>query len=196
MVSTQILAKYSARLKECAYNKIQQYFDQNWWKTFLYCEFLFSVHIFNAVLSYRSSSFLSYLCNLEQNQVSNFQWLVNIQTVPWKTPRCHPQFRMGYHTVYCTASDIVARTTKRHSWSPHVLVDPRAHKDFLKKKKVIDELNKYCQILTIGCQTFRILGYRNSTVTSTKMYTPFLIGFNLTIWTICAFRVLNARQWS
>ena len=31
--------------------------------------------------------------------------------------------------------------------------------------------------------------------TSTKMYTPFLIGFNL-IWTICAFRVLNPRQWS
>ena len=32
--------------------------------------------------------------------------------------------------------------------------------------------------------------------TVTKMYTPFLIGIKLTIWTICAFRVLNFRQWS
>ena len=32
--------------------------------------------------------------------------------------------------------------------------------------------------------------------TSTKMYTPFLIGLKLTIWTICAFRVLNPLQWS
>ena len=30
----------------------------------------------------------------------------------------------------------------------------------------------------------------------TKMYTPFYYGFFLTIWTICAFRVLNPRQWS
>ena len=30
--------------------------------------------------------------------------------------------------------------------------------------------------------------------TSTKMYTQFLIGLKLTIWTICAFRVLNPRQ--
>ena len=30
--------------------------------------------------------------------------------------------------------------------------------------------------------------------TSIKMYTPFLIGLTLTIWTICAFRVLNPRQ--
>ena len=32
--------------------------------------------------------------------------------------------------------------------------------------------------------------------TSTKMYTPFLNRIKLTTWTICAFRVLNPRQWS
>ena len=32
--------------------------------------------------------------------------------------------------------------------------------------------------------------------TSTKMYTPFFKRIKLTIWTICAFRVLNPRQWS
>ena len=32
--------------------------------------------------------------------------------------------------------------------------------------------------------------------TSTKMYTPFFIGIELTIWTRCAFRVLNPRQLS
>ena len=30
--------------------------------------------------------------------------------------------------------------------------------------------------------------------TSTKMYTPFFNRIKLTIWTICAFRVLNPRQ--
>ena len=30
--------------------------------------------------------------------------------------------------------------------------------------------------------------------TSTKMYTPFFYRNKLTIWTICAFRVLNPRQ--
>ena len=30
--------------------------------------------------------------------------------------------------------------------------------------------------------------------TSTKMYTPFFNRNKLTIWTICAFRVLNSRQ--
>ena len=32
--------------------------------------------------------------------------------------------------------------------------------------------------------------------TSTKMYTPFLNRIEWTTWTICAFRVLNPRQWS
>ena len=32
--------------------------------------------------------------------------------------------------------------------------------------------------------------------TSTKIYTPFLNRIELTTWTICAFRVLNPRQWS
>ena len=32
--------------------------------------------------------------------------------------------------------------------------------------------------------------------TSTKMYTTFLNRIKLTIWTICAIRVLNPRQWS
>ena len=32
--------------------------------------------------------------------------------------------------------------------------------------------------------------------TSTKMYTPFLNRIKLTTWTICAFGVLNPRQWS
>ena len=32
--------------------------------------------------------------------------------------------------------------------------------------------------------------------TSTKMYTPFFNRIKLTIWTICAFRVLNPHQWS
>ena len=40
MVSTQIQAKiYKAQLKECEYHKIQQYFDQDKWKLFLYCNF-------------------------------------------------------------------------------------------------------------------------------------------------------------
>ena len=32
--------------------------------------------------------------------------------------------------------------------------------------------------------------------TFTKMYTPFFNLIELTTWTICAFRVLNPRQWS
>ena len=32
--------------------------------------------------------------------------------------------------------------------------------------------------------------------TSTKMYTPFFNRIKWTIWTICAFRVLNPHQWS
>ena len=32
--------------------------------------------------------------------------------------------------------------------------------------------------------------------TFTKMYTPFLNLIELMTWTICAFRVLNPRQWS
>ena len=58
VVSTQTLAKiYRAWLKECAYYKIQQYYDQTSKNCILYCKSMFSMHIFNAfelmVLSYR-----------------------------------------------------------------------------------------------------------------------------------------------
>ena len=46
---------------QCDYHKIKQYSDKNWYKLFLYCKVIFSVHIFNAfrlaIPSYRPSSF-------------------------------------------------------------------------------------------------------------------------------------------
>ena len=66
VVSTPILAKiYRPRLKECAYHKIQQYFDQNYmyWKLFYIVNSYFPCHFVNAfglaVLSNRPSSFAS-----------------------------------------------------------------------------------------------------------------------------------------
>ena len=53
---TQILAKiYRAWLKECAFHKIRLILTKN--SEFLYCEFIFYIHIFNAVLSFSPSSF-------------------------------------------------------------------------------------------------------------------------------------------
>ena len=52
---------YRARLKECVYYKIQQYLHHNLLTLFLHCIFILSVHISNAVLSYRQPS-LSIVC--------------------------------------------------------------------------------------------------------------------------------------
>ena len=47
-------------VKKCDNHKIQQYSDQNKWKLFLYCKFIFSVHIFNAFgLTVRSLSLIA-----------------------------------------------------------------------------------------------------------------------------------------
>ena len=52
--------------------------------------------------------------------------------------------------------------------------------------------------LTLNCWNshVRYNVYEIQIETSIEMYTPFLNQIELTTWTICAFRVLNPRQWS
>ena len=59
VVSTQILSKiYRAWLKECAYHKIQVYFDQNYWR---------KIYIFRAHLQCGPIVSTIFLCDLILN---------------------------------------------------------------------------------------------------------------------------------